>query len=80
LPVASASAATLPLALPALPTSSFNVNNLCPTLPGFMNLGPTGPMGPLGAHGPLGNANNLPTGCAAYNLGPSGPLGPGGAL
>src|SRR4051794_37548000 len=40
-------------------------------LPGFVNLGPTGPMGPLGPHGPLGANGQLPTGLDAWNLGPS---------
>jgi hypothetical protein len=88
-PVAGAGAASAPRALPSFPTpgaSLFpqlgggNLNSLCPTIPGFLNLGPTGPLGPLGAYGPSGSAKNLPTGCAAWNLGPSGPLGPGGIL
>jgi hypothetical protein len=73
-PVSTAGAAPF---TPKLPAFS---NSLCPTIPGFLNIGPTGPMGPLGAYGPLGNSNSLPTGCASYNLGPSGPLGPGGPL
>jgi hypothetical protein len=79
MPVAGAGAA---IPLPALPPlgAGLNINDLCPTVPGFLNMGPTGPMGPLGANGPQHNANDLPTGCAAWNLGPSGPLGPHGVL
>jgi hypothetical protein len=49
-------------------------------LPGFVNLGPTGPLGPLGADGPGAGSGQLPTGWNAWNLGPTGPLGPGGQL
>jgi hypothetical protein len=81
-PVAGASAQLPAMPLPTLaaPPTLTIPNNLCPTIPGFLNFGPTGPLGPLGAYGPTGSANNVPTGCAAWNLGPSGPLGPHGVL